>query len=116
MSEHAGYYSGEFIIDGDTTTVGAVDISAVNANYLASVDPGEGNLTLQNIIEQKYIAMYNDPEIFADWRRTGFPELTPNTGDMIPRRLPYPQTETVSNENTPSQADVTMFSRVWWDQ
>ena len=75
-------------------------------------------ITLEKIMVQKYIAMYLDPEVFTDWRRTGFPRLVPNegniTGDVIPRRLPYPQSERFFNgANVPAIGTIT--SRVWWD-
>ncbi len=83
----------------------------------ASVDPGAASLTLENIMTQKYIALYGNYESFSDWRRTGIPDLdaTPNTGAEVPRRLPYAENEILSNENAPSPATVTIFSRVWWD-
>ncbi len=82
----------------------------------ASVAVGADNLTLENIITQKYLALYTDPEVFSDWRRTNFPALIPVTGTAIPRRIPYAQTEILSNPNTPSQAEVGIFNPVWWDQ
>ena len=93
------------------------DEDAINS-YIeqSSIGVGADNLTLENIITQKYIALYTDPEVFSDWRRTNFPTLPPNTGTQIPRRLPYAQTEINSNSNTPSPSDITIFSRVWWDQ
>ncbi len=83
--------------------------------YLAGVDPGAGALSLEDIITQKYIALYTSPEVFNDWRRTGIPSLSPVTGTEIPRRFPYPENEQLSNPNTPSPANVTIFSRIWWD-
>lgn len=85
--------------------------------YIAqsTVANGSGNLTLEMIMTQKYIAMFLDPEAFADWRRTGIPSLTPNTGDKIPRRLPYPESEVLYNNNAPSPDEVNIFTRVWWD-
>ena len=79
------------------------------------IDPGSGNLTLDHIMTQKYIAMFMDPEVLRDWRRTGIPELDPNTGANVPRRLPYAETAVLYNENTPSPADVTIYDRVDWD-
>lgn len=81
--------------------------------YLAQATVND--LSLQNIITQKYIANFMSPENFSDWRRTGFPELSPKSGSQIPRRLPYPQTETDYNFNTPKPTDVNIFDRVWWD-
>ncbi len=90
-------------------------ISADYAAYVAqpAVDPGSASLTRTEVMTQKYIALYTDPEVFSDWRRTGLPALTPNVGTEIPRRFPYPQNETLTNPNTP--AGVSIFSRVWWD-
>lgn len=85
------------------------------------LNANETSLTidLEKIMTQKYIAMFLDPEAFTDWRRTGFPVLTavtPNvTGGVIPRRLPYPQSErTFNGGNVPSVPSIT--SKVWWDQ
>lgn len=83
------------------------------ADYFAKTEVNA--LTLENIIKQKYIALFLDPETFSDWRRTGFPVLTPNTGSEIPRRYPYPQTETDYNRNCPKPDVVGLFNRVWWD-
>jgi len=77
--------------------------------------PEVSALTLENIITQKYIALFLDPETFSDWRRTGFPQLEPNTGTAIPRRYPYPQTETDYNVNCPKPDQVGLFDRIWWD-
>ncbi len=80
----------------------------------AAVDPGSANLTLELILNQKYIAMFTQTESFADWRRTGFPLLTPITGTQIIRRFPYAQSERLFNgANVP--AGLTIFDRVWWD-
>lgn len=87
------------------------------ADYVArpEVDPGAANLTLDMIMTQKYIAMFTDPEAFSDWRRTGIPSLTPNSGNQVPRRLPYPETEVLYNNNCPDPTQVNIFTRVWWD-
>lgn len=79
------------------------------------IAPGSAGLTLDLIMTQKYIASFTDPEAFADWRRTGIPSLTPNSGSEIPRRLPYPESEVLYNKNCPRPDQVTMFTRVWWD-
>jgi hypothetical protein len=75
-------------------------------------------ISLEKIMTQKYIAMFLDVEAFNDWRRTGIPALLPNpgnvTGDVIPRRLPYPQSERLFNgANCPCASAIT--TRVWWD-
>ena len=95
-----------------------IDKDEVLDDYLAQsiIDPGAGSLTMEDIMTQKYIALFADPEVFNDWRRTGIPELVPNTGSEIPRRLPYAENEILQNTNTPSPDDIDMFDRVWWDQ
>jgi len=73
------------------------------------------NVTLQDIIHAKYIALFLNPEVWSDYRRTGFPQLTPFQGQSIPRRFLYPAREiTLNAMNTP--LGVTIFSRVWWDK
>ena len=84
------------------------------------------NNTLQRIMEQKWITMFQGAyESFVDYRRTGFPVLTPSinnrTSNAIPVRLSYPQIEI--NVNTASlQAGpgiplpyVSLSNKVWWD-
>ncbi|MBP6455694.1 MAG: SusD/RagB family nutrient-binding outer membrane lipoprotein [Chitinophagaceae bacterium] len=68
---------------------------------------------LKVVMTQKYFAMFMQPETFADWRRTGYPVLTPVAGSNIPRRFLYPQDETNNNPNTPS--GTTLYSKVFWD-
>lgn len=74
------------------------------------------NLTLNDIISQKYISffMFNPVEAFNDWRRTGFPQLTSQTRQVL--RLPYPNTEANRNPNTPTEInEATIYSiPVWW--
>jgi hypothetical protein len=101
-------------IEAINMSFGMVGYADSAAAYIAQaeVDPGAALLTLEDIMTQKYIALFQDPELFNDWRRTGFPTLTPNTGTTIPRRYPYPQEELNLNSNTPS---ATIFNSVDWD-
>lgn len=74
-------------------------------------DPAD--LTMEMIYRQKYIHLwpYGSVEAYAEWRRTGYPELT--NPFEAPRRFPYPQNEISGNaENVPS---VTPYNGVWWD-
>lgn len=75
------------------------------------------NVTLEQIINAKYIALALQPEVWTDFRRTGFPQLTPYEGverTEIPRRFIYPSNELNMNEgNVP--ANVTIYTSVWWD-
>jgi hypothetical protein len=84
---------------------------------------GNFETDLQTIIKQKYIAMFASIESWTDYRRTGYPVLTPNVGGDhnqnpgggIPRRLPYCQTERLYNPNIPSPLP-NLQDRFWWDQ
>jgi len=108
----------EAYLSGIQSSLNEAQVGGDFDSYVSNSDVGVGaaNLTLEDVMTQKYLALFTDPEVFSDWRRTGVPSLTPNTGSNIPRRLPYAQTEQFSNENTPSPAEVTIFSSVWWDQ
>ena len=72
-------------------------------------------ITLEKIMNAKYLAMYSQNQPYSDWRRTGFPVLTLAIGAVkseIPTRFPYAQDEITYNSNTPV---VTILDRVWWD-
>jgi hypothetical protein len=100
----------------DNTTID----NYINANAVLS---GDFNSKLSTIIRQKYIALFASIESWTDYRRTGFPVLTPNEGGdhnqnpggAIPRRLAYPQTERLYNKSFPSTLP-TLQDRFWWDQ
>lgn len=79
---------------------------------------------LRDIMIQKYIANFLNPEVYNDWRRTGFPELTPVTNQPeipeIPRRFPYPLSEWQFNSANVLATGIplgfdSMTFRVWWD-
>jgi hypothetical protein len=79
----------------------------------ADIDTKSGDELLEFIMTEKYKHMFCQLESWTDWRRTGYPRLTPVQGTSLPRRYPYPQDERNYNEeNTPV---VQIFSRVWWD-
>lgn len=91
--------------------VSATDIT----NYLA-VHGSNGNpVTLEQIMTQKYIAMFTNIQAYTDWRRTNFPTLAPSgTNTKIPRRLPTPQSERIFNPN--AVVNNNIYDKVWWDQ
>ncbi len=82
------------------------------------VFPGESGLTLDHIIEQKYISfwMFQSIEAYNDFRRTGIPQMNDPRG--TPLRLAYPPTEISRNPNTPSDInDITIYDiSIWWGQ
>ncbi|MEM7162989.1 MAG: SusD/RagB family nutrient-binding outer membrane lipoprotein [Bacteroidota bacterium] len=76
-----------------------------------------GSITLEEIMSQKYVAMYGNPESYTDWRRTGIPALQVAANAQvpsIPTRWPYPQDERLYNTSYPGNAQLT--EKVWWDQ
>ncbi len=87
---------------------------------------GTTNERLNKIGTQKWIALFfNGLEAWFDWRRTGFPVLTPGASnlndDLIPVRYIYPQSEQSLNaanrsEAVSRQGDDTINTPVWWDK
>ena len=105
------------------SAVAPADIQA----YLTA-NPFNAATALQQINTQYWIASFlNGPEAFANFRRSGFPALTPNpypgktiAGTFI-RRLTYPNSEiSVNTQNV--NAAITrmgpdnMDTKVWWDK
>ena len=78
----------------------------------------------EQVITQKYIALYLNPEVWTDYRRTGYPVLSPavggtsaiNPNGQIPRRFPYPNSEVTLNPNVPATTSDLQTPRLWWDK
>jgi hypothetical protein len=96
-------------------------------DYIAA-HPLEVGKELEQINTQYWVSSYlAGPEAFANFRRSGYPVLTPNpypgkeiTGDFI-RRLTYPDTEAAVNlanktEAVQRQGPDNLETRVWWDK
>lgn len=77
---------------------------------------GSETLTMELIMEQKYIASFGTNQAYADYRRTGLPALQLHPDALIqtiPNRFPYAQDEiTYNGSNVPS---VTISDKLWWD-
>ncbi|MET0634831.1 MAG: SusD/RagB family nutrient-binding outer membrane lipoprotein [Chitinophagaceae bacterium] len=94
--------------------------------------PLNAGTELEQINTQYWISSFlNGPEVFANFRRSGFPTLTPNpygqpSNPDVPnntfiRRLTYPTSEiavnTVNvNDAIDKQGEDKLSTRVWWDQ
>lgn len=97
----------------------ATFISSANVAY----NPAKG---LEQIITQKWTHQYlNGYEAWADWRRTGFPVLTPAAAAVdprgIPRRQGYPSNENALNgvnykDAVAKQGTDDNYTRMWWDK
>lgn len=83
---------------------------------------------MRQIGEQYWIAtLWNEYEAYANYRRTGYPELTPTdfpgneSNSQIPLRLRYPQSEygvngaNIEAANARQGADA-FTTAVWWDK
>ncbi len=100
-------------------SVTAVTGSAPDAAFIAAFASETGaTITLEKIMDQKYIAMFGQIESYTDFRRTGFPSgVTPNmSGNIttIPVRFILPQNERLYNTNAVATQPLTQ--PVWWDQ
>ena len=108
------------------TDVQTVLKEAINASVLKTtgvaatttfLDNATATIDLKTIINQKYTALFLTLEPYNDYRRTGFPALTPNQNSAtkkIPLRLPTPSTERIYNPNATVVSNLT--TNVWWDK
>ena len=108
------YGEGGVIADGDI------------ADYLAA-NPYDAANALEQINTQYWAATFlNEYETFSNWRRTGYPVLTPVnypgnvTNGTIPRRLTYSESEQSVNPDNyaaaiAAQGPDVLTTRVWWD-
>jgi hypothetical protein len=104
----------------------AIPAASISA-YLAA-NPFLPATALEQINTQYWIASFlNGPEAFANFRRSGFPALTPNPypGDIpagtFIRRITYPTSELSVNSTNVNEAISRMgadklSTRVWWDK
>jgi hypothetical protein len=94
---------------------------------------GSFEAQLQQISEQKWISMFGDDhEVYANWRRTGYPVLMPVnypgnvTGGKMFRRFSIPVAENLTNQANYLEAlkrqgfsestNDNLLTRVWWDK
>lgn len=95
-------------------------VTGVNASATFILDNASetaSTITLEKIIKQKYIALFTQIEPYNDFRRTGFPGLTPNANGIIaqiPLRLPASSDERLYNTKGTIVTDI--YSPVWWDK
>lgn len=106
---------------------GATLTEADAAAYLVA-NPFDPATALEQINTQYWIVTFLDEyEAWANWRRSGYPALTPVnyfnnvTNGTIPRRFTYPTNEVAVNPDNYAAAvsrladGDKMTSRVWWD-
>ncbi|RIJ42994.1 SusD/RagB family nutrient-binding outer membrane lipoprotein [Pontibacter oryzae] len=86
------------------------------AFVLANASATALTISLEQIMTQKYIAMFSTFETWVDVRRTGLPSIpmAQNALGPVPLRFPYPQSERTFNaSNVP---DVTLTTPLYWDE
>lgn len=107
-------------------------VAATARDAYVAANPLTAGTELQQINTEYWIASFlNGPEAFANFRRSGYPALTPNpygqpnnpdvpNGTFI-RRITYPTSElSVNTENInaaiASQGPDKLSTKVWWDK
>ncbi|AYQ32264.1 SusD/RagB family nutrient-binding outer membrane lipoprotein [Runella sp. SP2] len=103
-------------------------VAAADIDTYLKANPYVAATALEQINTQYWVASFlNGPEAFANFRRSGFPKLTPNPfpgkgikGDFI-KRLTYPNSEISANtvhvrEAITRQGADDLDTKVWWDK
>jgi len=106
----------------------ALEIPTAEIDDYFVANPFDVSNALEQINTQYWVSCFlNGPEAFANFRRSGFPTLTPNpyssqdiSSDFI-NRLNYPTSEVATNNKNLSEAvsrmgPDKMDTKVWWDQ
>lgn len=78
------------------------------AREMDDVDPivATGRSLLEAIMREKYIQLFQNLEVYNDWKRTCYPNITPAANRAeIPARFLYPVDERQTNPNVPSVAE-----------
>lgn len=123
-----GYMNGDAKTNYDKGIKASMDywgVSNIPANFLSHPKIAWDG-TLEQIITQKYFALFtNGFDQWHEYRRTGFPVLTPgpemDNNGVMPSRIPYPLTESLYNSNNYNEAVARMGgddinSKVWWQR
>jgi len=105
----------------------SVEIPSSEIDAYLAENPYDAANWDEQLGEQVWAASFlNFYEAYANWRRTGYPELTPTnypgneTNGTIPRRLRYPNSEASGspeayNEAISRQGPDQFTTRMWWD-
>lgn len=113
-------------------TGGVISDAKVTAFLTANPYKTAGTMAqqLEQIQTEKWVSLFleDEYEIFAGWRRTGYPTLIPTnypgnlTGGKIPTRFVIPDSEETYNKinfieaRTRQGGTNTLSSIVWWDK
>ena len=113
-------------------TAGVISDAKINAYLTANAFKTTGTIDekMEQIGTQKWVTLFleDEYEIFSNWRRTGYPKLTPTnypgnlTGGKIPTRFQIPDSEGTYNKDNFIEARTRqggtndLSSVVWWDK
>ncbi|MFD1315876.1 SusD/RagB family nutrient-binding outer membrane lipoprotein [Namhaeicola litoreus] len=108
------------------TQAGEATITQAQIDAYLEENPFNANEALKMINEQYWVASFpNGLETWANWKRSGYPELVPQefnwseTDGGIPRRFTYPATERANNPDNLQEAidrqGDQLTTRIWWD-
>lgn len=139
FTQHGATGVANYLTDNTSTPADFVD--AINANnniaYASDVkiaynDAGTDEEQLEQIITQKWIAMFPDgQEAWSEFRRTGYPRIFPvvvnNSGGSIDTNIQVRRVNFVENEKNTNGDNVTEAvsllggsdnggTRLWWDK
>lgn len=124
----AGYLTSAAANYSSGTGVASIGQNAAPWDAIPAAQNASTNTPLKRIQLQRYIAAFpNGNEGWAEWKRTGVPDLKPtrfatSSSKQIPRRFVYGTGEGSTN---PAQLAIavgrlpggdTQDSKVWWDQ
>lgn len=87
--------------------LGDVGGAAINVNNVRTAVgmPILAVVTFDDVMIEKYIAMFQNIDVWSDFKRTCIPLVRPfSTAAEVPGRLPYSQTERTANTNIPLPA------------
>jgi hypothetical protein len=124
-SEAIGSSMRNWALFGNAGIIASSRISEYQAEHPLT---GTTEQMIAQISTQKWVSLFLDEtEIHANWRRTGYPVLTPVnvsgnvTNGEIPRRLLYtPSEESLNAKNLADaiqkQGANTFTTHVWWDK
>lgn len=105
----------------------SVEVPTAEIDTYLAANPYDSGNWAETIGEQYWAATFlNFYEVYANWRRTGYPALTPvnypgnESGGTIPRRLRYPSSEASGNPDAYNaarnrQGPDEFTTRMWWD-
>jgi hypothetical protein len=92
---------------GGSAAAAAPFLNRVRANHSK---PAIAAPTLQDIMYEKYITTFQNPEAWNDYKRTCLPSLKPALNkSAVPGRFYYGSTETQTNSNAPDDSGLNLF-------